>query len=804
MATGNDRVLARNSAARNRPAKARVLLCAMVLGIGVSVGYGQWLEEVIYLPDSLSGVLWPSCIAANPDAHKVYISGTYDGRPRRGLDTYVIVVDAGTTQKVARIRVQEGVTSLCYNPVVRRLYASHDKAINGGISVIDGGSDSVICIIPDDSGPELLCCNTTNGKLYISSNQYDNSVAVYDCVGDSVIRTIPVPGFIWSLTFDSLGNRLYCGYSGDDCGLLVIDGGADSAVANISVPFTVRHAVVSHQHRRLYCSGLAGDSVVLMMVNTDRDSIEGAIPAGGGSLSINDVRDELYFCIPGDTLAALDCSGDTVARKLVPLAGVYFDCLPARDRLVCTAGGQVYLLDLADGSVAGGPAAGSGWLLLDRAECRLYTCSDVTVTVLDISTDSITQSETAIGSEPWVLCAAAKANKVYAGDMVRGAVYSLDCASGMVKEVHLPGREVRALCYDSLDNKLYCASTGARVHVIDCATDSVVAAVRTGSMPKQMAYDQRSNRVYVANTGSVTAIDCRLDSALRTVPLYGRPQYPVYNPERDEVLVPCPGDEAHYVAVVDCSTNTWVDTLMYATFVPIYCQSVGKMYMLSVSSSDIAVLDAATDSLSASIPGVKGCAGSVNETDSKVYAILPGLAPFIAVLDAKADTMTRVITSIFACSVTHDVLNDKVFVTGGTEPGKVFVLDGSTDSILDSIPAMGHLPYQAVWNPRDGRVYVANLYSGSISVFRDSLIPGIQDVAPVPRGHGSATIARQLSLPAGLRQADVYDISGRRVARLAPGQSVIGHLGEGIYFVRGPDTKNVRPHVPIRKVIITR
>jgi YVTN family beta-propeller protein len=438
--------------------------------------------------------------------------------------------------------------------------------------------------------------------------------------------------------------------------------------------------------------------------------------------------------------------------------------------------------------------------LLDQTEARLY-CADYWshfVAVLDVSADSIVRSEIEVGSEPWVLCVAAKANKVYAGDMARGSVYSLDCASGRVKEVRLPGKEVRALCYDSLDNKVYCASSGAHVHVIDCTTDSVVAAVSAGSMPKQMTFVPRRDRMYVASTGHITAIDCRNDSAIRTVPLHGSPQYPLYNPERDEVLVPCPDYDVHYVAIVDCSTNTWVDTLAYTSFVPIYCQSVKKIYMLGVSSSDLPVLDAASDSLVATIPGVKGSAGAVNETDSKVYAILPGLAPFVAVVDAKADTVTRVITSIFACSVTHDAINDKVYVTGCTEPGKVFVLDGPTDSILDSIPVLGHRPYASVWNPSDGRVYVANLYSGSISVFRDSMVPGAQDRAADPSGRRSATIMRQLNLPSGVWSADVYDITGRRVARLGPGLEDVRRLGVGVYFVAEPGRSGASKIVVVR------
>ncbi len=52
MATGNDRVLVRNSAARKRAAKARVFLWAAAVGIGVSVGLGRPIAGPTSQPES--------------------------------------------------------------------------------------------------------------------------------------------------------------------------------------------------------------------------------------------------------------------------------------------------------------------------------------------------------------------------------------------------------------------------------------------------------------------------------------------------------------------------------------------------------------------------------------------------------------------------------------------------------------------------------------------------------------------------------------------------------------------------------
>jgi hypothetical protein len=83
-------------------------------------------------------------------------------------------------------------------------------------------------------------------------------------------------------------------------------------------------------------------------------------------------------------------------------------------------------------------------------------------------------------------------------------------------------------------------------------------------------------------------------------------------------------------------------------------------------------------------------------------------------------------------------------------------------------------------------VYVSNQNSGSVSVIRDTVVPGVQDVAVVPRRYGGGTLTRQIDLPAGVLRADVFDISGRRVARLGPGISHTGCLGVGVYFLAEP------------------
>ena len=81
------------------------------------------------------------------------------------------------------------------------------------------------------------------------------------------------------------------------------------------------------------------------------------------------------------------------------------------------------------------------------------------------------------------------------------------------------GGEPTALCYNSTNNKVYCANAGTNdITVIDGATNHVVATVRTGSGPRDLCYNPVDNKIYSANEGdsTVTVIDGAGDSVIAT------------------------------------------------------------------------------------------------------------------------------------------------------------------------------------------------------------------------------------------------------------------------------------------------
>jgi YVTN family beta-propeller protein len=110
----------------------------------------------------------------------------------------------------------------------------------------------------------------------------------------------------------------------------------------------------------------------------------------------------------------------------------------------------------------------------------------------------------AAGSEPWVLCYNSHDDRVYCA-LNYSNVAVIDGAADSVITT-LPTRLLpSALCYDSLNDKIYCSISGdisdydSAVTVIDGASNEVLMTIAVGRGPCALVWNPAENRVYVAN-----------------------------------------------------------------------------------------------------------------------------------------------------------------------------------------------------------------------------------------------------------------------------------------------------------------
>ena len=134
---------------------------------------GQWLERIVYLPDSLCAVPGPQHIVYNRANQTVYVAGD-------GLG--VVAIAGSTGRKEAVIDVGARARAMCCDPVPNRVYV----ATWNMVVVIDGSS---ISILRDSAGgvEESFRPQAPSRRL-----------------AATVIRSLP-PG---AVAFDAMGRRV--------------------------------------------------------------------------------------------------------------------------------------------------------------------------------------------------------------------------------------------------------------------------------------------------------------------------------------------------------------------------------------------------------------------------------------------------------------------------------------------------------------------------------------------------------------------------------------------------------------------
>ena len=155
------------------------------------------------------------------------------------------------------------------------------------------------------------------------------------------------------------------------------------------------------------------------------------------------------------------------------------------------------------------------------------------------------------------------------------------------------GWEPCALCYNTTDNKVYCACFNCReVVVIDGAADSVTATVRGMYNPCALCCNTKENKVYSANQvdDNVTVIDCATESIVDTVAVGETPQALFYNPLNDKVF--CANYDGHAVTVIDGATDTVLRTIGVGGNPSAFCLNPvqNRVYVANGSNSTISVL----------------------------------------------------------------------------------------------------------------------------------------------------------------------------------------------------------------------
>jgi DNA-binding beta-propeller fold protein YncE len=811
-------VLVRNSAARNRAAKAKVLLCLLTVGLGIGLGWNPPVPDTILLPDSLGPLRPPYHLAFGSSTDNIYVASE---------SSDILVVDGNTFQRIKRINTGTPVGSVLLVNQHNKLYCTYPSL--GRIGVIDCVTNSIIGSIDVGTRPTLLCYSSVSDKLYCG-DAIDRTVTVIDCSSDTARNVILTKYGPVDMVYDPTSNKVYAATRDGVC---AISCSADSVVATITAVKRPVSLCVNKRRQKLYAVGPQYQGLdTIYVVSTQSDSVIAAmygVALRPGRLACNEATDRLYAMRISDPERILeyDCSGDTFTRGRYIWEDAYslaIACDTVRNRL--------YIV--------------TNWGSLIEIDC---TTLDVVSKVGCAGYGRILESDPD------------RRRMIYVyGDSEVGVLLALDCkhdTTSVVTAVPLCGWQ-RVMCHNPATSRLYYrwGVTIGGVGVVDEQANRVVKRTFIGEAYGLvgMTYSRASNKFYFMAKKGIGVLDGATDSLLKVIDTKRGPDLsPCWCPDGNKVYC-FVDDSSVQIAVVDCNTDSVVRNIAVSDIV-LRLEYLGGGRMLCYLGESLAVIDSRTDSilLYAPVGGAEATAYTgdgekmyvarrypdrLEVWDSRSFSLLTTIywpyfdsryrGTFLAysdttkklywfvgddsvlAIDASSDTVTaRMATSVSLRGTCLDHTGRYMFCSSPYDSA-LRVYDTQTDSLVG---VYSHLPYPypgcITSSPEQRCIYVG--CDDVILVYPDAP-PGVQEGQPqAPSFKPQVSVVRDvLELGAvDSRQnteyrAGLMDISGRKVLELGAGANDVRRLPPGVYFVREePRAASSRPQA-VRKVVLTK
>jgi YVTN family beta-propeller protein len=489
---------------------------------------------------------YPSAACWNPTRNVVYVANSNDNT--------VSVIDATADTVAATIAAGNAPIGFVYNPDLNKLYEA-DYA-SGNVTVIDGLTDTVLATIEGGWSPVRLCYNPTDSKVYVADE--DDRLMIIDCVADTVLDAAPghdphgvdvaynvrndcvytiyhdafevIDGATNAVTSiqafggnDALticiadsGRRAFS-TAEEDAVVGVLNCEEDTLMAVVGTRAQTSALCLNPAAHKVYCADSAAN--VVMVLDDETNAITAVIPAGQcpGALLYDSVSHKVYCAGTGGdyeipaTLVVIDGAGDSVL-KILQMAEVYEPvrqtlCLNTADDRVYVGNprqNEVIVVDAtADTVIANVPAGGDpSALCYNPAFNYVYVAAGRYVGVIDCEQNVLIAVDT-VGSYSVVnLCYVPVGARVYTANEGGSVSVIAGERPQVVAEIDIGGRP-SALCWDSIDNKVFCANRADNdVAVIDAGSNTVVARVAVGAEPVALSYDSPNDYVYCACRGS--------------------------------------------------------------------------------------------------------------------------------------------------------------------------------------------------------------------------------------------------------------------------------------------------------------
>jgi YVTN family beta-propeller protein len=317
--------------------------------------------------------------------------------------------------------------------------------------------------------------------------------------------------------------------------------------------------------------------------------------------------------------------------------------------------------------------------------------SQVTATLF-LSNDSLFSGNVVIDSyniEPHHFLYDSSNGMLYVSEQAAGKVAVINVATNKIVTNITVGVYPAGMALDPVNNYLYVANVGDNsttnasriISVINVTTGAVIGNITAGLKPWILAYDPVSNVIYATNADSdnVSIIACSSNHVVGSIPVGVQPYGITYDPANNLVYVD--NDNSNNISVINTTDNKVVENIPVGQNpqVSSYDPFNGYVYIPNWNTNNVSVMNGSSNHILQSIP--------------------VGTYPQVA---------------------TNDWSNVVYVTNSGSD--NVTYLNGSTNAVMWNV-AVGVHPAGVVYVPVNGCVYVANLFSDSISIIHVKPVP---------------------------------------------------------------------------------
>ncbi len=253
-----------------RPTLILWLAAAAILGAiqGRAEATGPGVVATIPVGD------FPFDVALSPDSQRVYVT-------TEGIDGGVSVIDTGTQKLITTISLGSSPTDIAISPDGAWAYvAMNDEA--GTISIIDTAANAFTGSLPVGDHPQGVAITPDGTKLYVT-NAFSNTVSVFDLSGRTLLATVPVGLAPRGVGISSDGQNAYVA-NGDSNDVSIINTATDVVKATVSVgTFPIRLAVARDGSHVYVANAHSGD---LSVIDTGSAALSRTIALGNGPFDV--------------------------------------------------------------------------------------------------------------------------------------------------------------------------------------------------------------------------------------------------------------------------------------------------------------------------------------------------------------------------------------------------------------------------------------------------------------------------------------------------------------------------------------